>query len=63
MECLRYALLLRGFFIRHTPYIQNYPGDHSFSKYAKFSGKINISHPLIRTRACAYQGVKNVSFF
>ena len=25
-------------------------------------GKTNISYPLIRTRTCAYQGVKNVSF-
>ena len=24
--------------------------------------KINISYPLIRTRTCAYQGVRNVSF-
>ena len=24
--------------------------------------KTNISNPLIRTRACAYQGVRNVSF-
>ena len=36
--------------------------DHSFSTYAKFSEKTNISHPLIRTRTCAYQGERNVSF-
>ena len=36
--------------------------DHSFSTYAKFSEKTNVSYPLIRTRTCAYQGVRNVSF-
>ena len=28
----------------------------------KFFQKTNISYLLIRTRTCAYQGVKNVSF-
>ena len=36
--------------------------DHPFSTYAKFSEKTNISCRLIRTRTCAYQGVRNVSF-
>ena len=36
--------------------------DHSFSAYAKFSEKTNISHPLIRTQTCTYQGLRNVSF-
>ena len=32
-------------------------------KYVRnISRKTNISNPLIRTRKCAYQGVKNVSF-
>ena len=32
-------------------------------KYArKIFRKTNISNPLIRTRTCAYQGVRNVSF-
>ena len=35
---------------------------HQFRTYAKFSEKNNISYPLIRTRICACQGVKNVSF-
>ena len=48
---------------------------HPFSAYAKFSEKLtfitpwyaharktNISYPLIRTRSCAYQGLRNVSF-
>ena len=35
--------------------------DHPFSKYAKFSEKTNISYPLILSRICAYQGVRNVS--
>ena len=33
--------------------------DHSFSTFAKFT---DISYPLIRTRTCPYQGVRNVSF-
>ena len=36
--------------------------DHRFSTYAKFSEKTNISYPLIRTRKCSYQGVRNVYF-
>ena len=36
--------------------------DHPISTYAKFFRKTNISHPLIRTNKCAYQGVRNVSF-
>ena len=35
---------------------------HPLSTYAKFSETTNISKPLIRTRMCAYQGVRNVSF-
>ena len=31
--------------------------------HVKFSEKTNISTPLIRTRTCAYRGVRNVSFF
>ena len=34
---------------------------YSFSTCAKFQ-KTNISYPLIRTRTCAYQEVKNISF-
>ena len=30
--------------------------------YTKFSKKTNISYPLIRTRTCAYQGLRNVIF-
>ena len=39
-------------------------GDHSFSTYVKFSEKLTFPPPppLIRTRTCAYQGVRNVSF-
>ena len=36
--------------------------DHPFSTYAKFSEKLTFLTPLIRTRMCAYQGVRNVSF-
>ena len=35
--------------------------DHSFSKYAKCSEKTNIYLP-IRTRLCAFQDARNVSF-
>ena len=35
----------------------------SSTKYVgKIIRKTNISYPLIRTRMCAYQGVRNVSF-
>ena len=33
------------------------------TKHVKFSEKTNISNSLIRTRTCAYQGVRNVRFF
>ena len=36
--------------------------DHASNTYVKSSGKTNIPYPLIRTYACAYQGVRNVSF-
>ena len=36
--------------------------DHSFSTFAKFSQRTNISYPLLRTRTCANQGLRNVSF-
>ena len=32
------------------------------TKYAKFSDKTNISYPLICTRTCLYQRVRNVRF-
>ena len=40
----------------------NMPRDYSFSTCAKFSEKLTFLTPLIRTRTCAYQGVRNVSF-
>ena len=30
--------------------------------FAKFSEKLTFLYPLIHTRTCAYQGVRNVSF-
>ena len=36
--------------------------DHLFSMFAKFSEKLTFLYPLIHTRTCAYQGVRNVSF-
>ena len=35
---------------------------HPLSPYAKFSEKTNIYNSLIRTRTCAYPGVRDVSF-
>ena len=35
--------------------------DHSFSTYAKFSKKLTFLTPLICTRRCVHQGVRNVS--
>ena len=34
----------------------------SFIMFTKFTEKNNISFPVICTRMCAYQGVRNVSF-
>ena len=36
--------------------------DHPFSTYAKFPEKTNFSYPVIRTRAFAYKGLRNISF-
>ena len=34
-----------------------------FNVFAKFSQKLTfLPHPPVRTRACAYQGIRNVSF-
>ena len=35
--------------------------DHYFSKFAKLSEKLTL-YLLIRTRMCAYQRVRNISF-
>ena len=35
---------------------------HPFSTYTKFSEKLIFLTPLIRTRTCTYQGVRNVTF-
>ena len=37
-------------------------GGNKKTKETKFSKKINISYPLIRTHTCVYQGVRNVSY-
>ena len=34
----------------------------SFKDVRKMFRKTNISNPQIRTRTCAYEGVRNVSF-
>ena len=35
--------------------------DHSLRTYAKFFEKVNFFYPLLRTCACADQGVRNIS--
>ena len=35
---------------------------HPLSTYVKFSEQLTFLTPLIRTRTCAYQGVRNVNF-
>ena len=37
-------------------------GDHLFIAFVKFSEKLTFPTPLRRTRTCAYQGVRYVSF-
>ena len=37
-------------------------GNHLFGTFAKFSEETNTAYPIIRTRTCAYEGVRNVSF-
>ena len=37
-------------------------GGNKNTKHAKFSEKRTFFYPLIRTRTCTYQGVKNVRF-
>ena len=54
--------LIAGDVFRTLPNIDAVFWYHSFSTYAKFSEKNNISYPLIRTRTCACQGVRKVSF-
>ena len=39
-----------------------FTADHTFSTYAKYIPKTNISYPMIRTHMCVYQGVKNTTF-
>ena len=50
-------IVLRAFSVKKTFPLFVIRG-HSFSTYAKFSRKINISYSLRRT----FQGVRNVSF-
>ena len=51
-----------GYIVGNTAKDESHNGCFKETKYAKFSEKKNISYPLIRTRMCAYQGVRNVSF-
>ena len=55
-QCLEYGIV----FSVHSLSLRS---DHSFSAYAKTFRKTKIPYPLIRTRLCGYQGVRNVSFF
>ena len=49
-------------FIQTSEYGSVLERGHPLSTYAKFPEKLTFLTPLIRTRACAYQGVRNVSF-
>ena len=55
-----------GIFMEYTnlkaDFISAHARGHLLSTYAKFFRKTNISNPLIRTRTCACQEVRKVSF-
>ena len=51
-------IVLRAFSVKKKTFPLFVIRGHSFSMYAKFSRKINISYSLRRT----FQGVRNVSF-
>ena len=57
-----YSSLNLDYIVGSVQKFNDFIGDHSFSTFAKFSEKLNISYPLIPARTCAYQGVRNVSF-
>ena len=46
--------------IRQPPVLRSQGSSIEYAR--KIFRKTNISYPLIRTRTCAYQGVRNVSF-
>ena len=55
--------LLELFTIKINHLLKIHLGKEASVKYVRnISRKSNIPNPLIRTRTCAYQGVRNVSF-
>ena len=50
-------------FVGNKAKVESQNGCFKETKHVKFSEKTNISKLLIRTRRCAYQGVRNVRFF
>ena len=48
--------------IRISKFLTNDSKGLSIKYASKIFRKTNISNPLIHTRTCAYQGVRNVSF-
>ena len=56
-----FFVLCDSLVIRQKGKYQN--GGNKKTKHAKFSEKTNVSYPLIHTRTCAYQGVRNVQVF
>ena len=56
-----FFVLCDSLVIRQKGKYQN--GGNKKTKHAKFSEKTNVSYPLIHTRTCAYQGVRNVWLF
>ena len=63
MIVLGLLMLLFMMIIFFAVWLTNKRRTGSSIKYVrKIFRKTDISNPLIRTRTCAYQGVKNVSF-
>ena len=56
-----FFVLCDSLVIRQKGKYQN--GGNKKTKHAKFSEKTNVSYPLIHTRTCVYQGVRNVQVF
>ena len=49
-------------FVGNKAKVESQNGCFKETKHVKFSEKTNISKPLIRTRTCACQGVRNIRF-
>ena len=64
LVCILRFGLIKAVFNARPPkpkHTLTWDGDDPFSTYQKISEKLTFS-PLIRTRTCAYQGIRNVGF-